>query len=216
MKNKLIIGCKVLKNEIENILEVHKLEYKCIFLDEQLHNTPEILREQIQNEIDSNMNVDEFLIAYGNCGNALVGIKAVNGIIRMMKADDCIHMLLNESPFYCEKKRTSYFGSVGWLLGKEDLGFEYDRMKIKYGEKRALRITKSMFENYKYLSFIKTNSSNEAEGIVRSRIKSKKLGLCFELIEGDLKILEDLLMGHSSDKLISVKRGEMIKSQYFK
>lgn len=171
-------------------------------MEEQLHNTPEVLRIELKREIDVIENTNEIVIAYGRCGNALIGIGSEKVSLVMPKYDDCIQMLLWKCSFSKEKRMNSYFGSNGWLLGKEDLGYEYDRMKIKYGKKRALKITQYMFKNYKYLTFIKTKVENEECSIKRSQVKAEKLGLIYDEVDADLGVLEGLLTEKKMDDLL--------------
>jgi hypothetical protein len=210
MKKKYFIGCATLEKQVKNIITKYNLNYDCIFLEKQLHNTPDLLRKILEREINAIEDASEIVIGYGRCGNALIGLKCDKANLKISRYDDCIQMLLWNSTLSKEEQKIRYFGSDGWLLGEEDLGFEFDRMKIRYGRKRALRITKLMFKNYKYLTFIRTNVENEEIYKKRSQLKAEKIGLMYDEVDGDLGALEGLINGEKSGMIIYVNRKEEI------
>ena len=172
---KVVIGCSVLRREIEAGLE-DPSDFKFNWLEDQLHNVPETLHEKVQSAIDAETGADRIYLLYGHCGQAMTGIQAKNCPVVLPKVEDCIDVLLCHNPNTAELRRTSYFVSQGWLWGEEGLGYEYDRMKEKYGEKRALRVIKAMYKNYKYLMFVKT-------GVEDQNVREKCAGVKLEFPE---------------------------------
>lgn len=209
MKN-VIISCKTLKNEVEDIISDKPDDFECIWLEEQLHNKPLVLHEQIQNAIDSLIDADKIILIYGNCGGALNGITATHCPLILPKCEDCIDIMLYYNSDIKDIRRNSYFSSVGWLWGNEDLGYGYDKMKEKYGEARALRLTRAMYVNYKYLAFIETCENAKENAIQRSEVMAEKLGLEFKTIKGSMKLLQDMIEGNTDDRYIFVPKGETI------
>lgn len=207
---KAIISCKVLKPEIDALLERFHYDYECIYLEEQLHNAPSDLHNQLQTAIDSLENIESIYLTYGNCGNSILGLKATTGNIVFPKTDDCIHTLLYYNKDFPNMRKDTYFSSKGWLLGKEDLGFEYDRMKEKYGESRALKIVRSMYTNYKYLCYIETVNDDKETTEKRCAFKAEKFGLTFVKTTGSLKLLEDLLSGVIDERFIKIEKGSAV------
>ncbi len=216
MKKKYFIGCAIFKKQVEDIIQKYNLNYDCIFLEEQLHNTPDLLRKTLEREINAIEYADEIVIGYGRCGNALIGIRGEKANLKIPLYDDCIQMLLWKSYLSREERKIRYFGSDGWLLGEEDLGFEFDRMKIRYGRKRALKITKLMFKNYKYLTFIRTNIKNERLYQERSALKAEKLGLIYDEVYGDVGVIEGLLNGECDDRFMIVEKKQEIAENCYR
>lgn len=207
---KAIISCKVLKPEIEALLKDFNYDYECIYLEEQLHNTPSVLHDQLQAAIDSLEDIETVYLTYSNCGNSILGLKATTCDIVFPNTDDCIHTLLYYNKDFLSMRRDTYFSSKGWLLGKEDLGFEYDRMKEKYGEGRALKLLKAMYKNYKHLCYIETVDEDKENTEKRLAFKAEKFGLSFVKTTGSIKLLEDLLRGIIDERFIKIEKGSSV------
>ncbi|SDO45004.1 Protein of unknown function [Eubacterium maltosivorans] len=211
---KVVIGCSVLRKEIEAALG-ERSDFKFNWLEDQLHNVPETLHEKVQAAIDAETGAERIYLLYGHCGQALTGIQAKNCPVVLPKVEDCIDVLLCHNPNTTEMRRSSYFVSQGWLWGEEGLGYEYDRMKEKYGEKRALRVIKAMYKNYKYLMFVKTGVENQS---VREKCAgvAEKLNLELQETEGDVDLIIEMLGGSTDERFIVIPPGEMIREEMFR
>ncbi|MEG0074795.1 MAG: DUF1638 domain-containing protein [Eubacterium sp.] len=211
---KVIIGCSVLRREIEDSLG-DMPDFQFNWLEDQLHNVPETLHQKVQDAIKEAENADIIYLLYGHCGQALTGVKALDCPIVLPKVEDCIDVLLFHNHASVKMRRTSYFVSQGWLWGKEGLGYEYDRIKEKNGEKRALRVIKAMYRNYKHLMFIKT-------GIDEDRVREKCAEIAdkidLELLEtdGDVTLILEMLNGNIDERFIVIPPGGSITEEMFR
>lgn len=210
---RVLIGCGVLRKEIEAMLKDSDIE--CRWLKDQLHNEPDKLHIEIQKAIDEEADADLIYLSYGLCGKALVGVKAQTCPVVMPRVDDCIAMLLYDRKDLGDLRRSSYFVSQGWLWGEDGIGYEHDRMKEKYGEKRALKIAKAMFKNYKYLLFIRTGVETAADK-KKCEEMAEKLGLGVNETEGNICVLEEMIAPKTDDRFIMLKPGEAITEEMFR
>ncbi|KNZ40457.1 DUF1638 domain-containing protein [Acetobacterium bakii] len=208
-----LIGCGVLRKEMEAFLEDSDIE--CRWLQDKLHNEPDKLHLEIQNAIDQESDADIIYLTYGLCGKALVGVQAKQCPILMPKVDDCIDIFLYGHKDIGALRCTSYFVSQGWLWGEDGIGYEHDRMKEKYGEKRAMRIAKTMFKNYQYLLFIRTGVETD-EDRQKCDEMAEKLGLGVNETQGNIHLLEVLTNNEKDDRLILIQPGEEISEEMFR
>jgi hypothetical protein len=209
---KVMIGCSVLKKEVEAMLECPDIEYR--WLKEHLHNTPDLLHLEIQAAIDAETDADIIYLSYGLCGKALVDIQAKSCPVVMPRVDDCIAMILYDRSDLGGLRCSSYFVSQGWLWGEDGIGYEHDRMKVKYGEKRALRIARAMFKNYQYLLFIRTGVET-AEDKQKCLAMAEKLGLKVNETSGNIRILDEMIRDRKDDRFIRLAPGEVIAEEMF-
>lgn len=211
---KVIIGCSVLRKEVESFLG-DSTEFEFKWMEDQLHNVPETLHQKVQAAIDECTDADQIYLIYGHCGQALCGVTAKNCSIIIPKVEDCIEIMLYNNPDTAEMRRTSYFVSQGWLWGEEGLGYEYDRMKEKYNEKRALRVIKAMYKNYNYLMLIKTGLDDD---LVRERCIdiAEKLDLGLKETDGSIALIEAMLKGAVDGRYLVIKPGEYITEEMFR
>ncbi|AWW28305.1 DUF1638 domain-containing protein [Acetobacterium carbinolicum] len=210
---KVMIGCSVLKKEIEAMFDCPDLEYR--WLKEQLHNTPELLHTEIQNAIDAETDADIIYLCYGLCGKALVDIQAKSCPLVIPRVDDCIAMILYDHTDLGALRCSSYFVSQGWLWGEDGIGYEHDRIKEKYGEKRALKIARAMFKNYQYLLFIHTGVETK-EDKDKCDAMAEKLGLKVNETTGNIRILDEMVSGCKDERFIRLAPGEAITEEIFR
>src|SRR5690606_9018005 len=116
------------------------------FLPQGLHNTPEILRADLQKAIDAVPDgYDAVLIGYGLCSNGLTGIVARNAPLVIMRAHDCITFLLGSRARYREyfdAHPGTYWYSPGWIdsslmPGKDRHDVLRAQYAAQYGEENA-------------------------------------------------------------------------------
>lgn len=210
---RVLIGCGVLRKEMEVLLKDSDIE--CRWLQDKLHNEPDKLHVEIQKAIDEESDADIIYLSYGLCGKSLVGVQARQCPILMPRVEDCIKIILNGRQDIDELRRTSYFVSQGWLWGEDGIGYEHDRMKEKYGEKKAMRIAKVMFKNYKYLLFIRTGVETEADK-QKCEVMADKLGLGVHETQGNIHLLEAMIRNEKDDRLILIQPGEAISEEMFR
>jgi hypothetical protein len=94
MKN-LAIVCDVMKNEFIKYGEAEENNLDCIFIEQHLHNTPDLMTIKLQDAIDKvDKSYDKILLGYGLCSNGVVGLKSETHEILIPKVDDCISLFL--------------------------------------------------------------------------------------------------------------------------
>ena len=104
MKN-IAIACEVMKDDFIKMSKIKKdnnLDY--IFLEQQLHNTPDIMRKRLQEEIDKmDESYQNIILGYGLCSNGVVGLISEKHKIIIPKVDDCISLFLGSKEKYLEE-----------------------------------------------------------------------------------------------------------------
>lgn len=211
---KVVIGCSVLQKEMEAFFKTES-SFKFVWLEDHLHNSPERLHEKVQGAIDAEGDADQIYLLYGHCGQALTGVVATHCPLILPKVEDCIDVLLYKNEAVEEMRRSSYFISQGWLWGEDGLGYDYDKMKEKRGEKRALRAIKAMYRNYTTIQFVKTGIETEADKKKCARV-AEILELDLAETKGDIEILLEMLKGAKDQRFIMIPKGEVIREEMFR
>ena len=118
MKN-LAIVCDVMKNEFIKYGAAEENNLDCVFMEQHLHNTPDLMRVKLQEAIDNaGKSYDKILLGYGLCSNGVVGLKSDNSEILIPKVDDCISLFLGSKKRYLEefkKDPATYYLCKGWI-----------------------------------------------------------------------------------------------------
>ncbi len=131
----IIIACNTIADELNLAIQATGVTHPVLWIDSKLHTRPEKLKEQIQGAISRISNVSTIILAFGYCGNALVGIKSETARLIFPKAEDCISLLLGstERRRALSKETCSYYLTRGWMESENNLADEYAYCVRKFG-----------------------------------------------------------------------------------
>ena len=156
MKN-IAVACKTLQDEIMFVIRDLGIQYPVLWIESMQHNNPRQLKECIQQQINLIGNVDNIILLFGNCGNAIQGLSSRESSIVFPRVDDCISLFLggNRQKKELDSKGSAYYLTRGYLEGESNIWSEYLYCVSKYGEEKARKlmgiILKTMkTERYRY------------------------------------------------------------------
>lgn len=242
MKNVAIV-CDVMKSELERLkaLEHNSIDY--VYMEQHLHDTPDKMRERLQEEIDKiGDEYKDIILVYGLCSNGVVGLKSEKHNIIIPRVDDCISLFLGSRERYVEvfkKDPATYYLCKGWIeyggdpyrgylqwTGQEDkIPEEWFRERERYGQKydehMARFLSAELLKNYKRIVLIDNDDLEQihrdyAEDMVK--FMSDVLERNIELIEmkGSSRLIEMLVKKQwDNDEVITIKPGEKISQVTF-
>ncbi len=222
-----VIGCGVLGPEVKSIANQLNLDVELILLPGRLHNTPDLLRNKLQDAIDeASAEADclRIIIAYGLCGNGTIGIESRNVCLVLPKVHDCISLFLGGNKVYQEQFAQypgTFYITEGWReeketqkeqdgeavwVGDESLGCR--EILNNYGEGNGRTIVDfftSWRGNYQRAAYIDTGVGSRDKSRLYAEKLAKDHNWKFDLIKGDLGLLEKLLCAtESSDEVLFV------------
>jgi hypothetical protein len=208
--SKRIIACATVAEELRlmGVPEEDLLE-----LEFGLHVYPDKLRETLQKEIDAIPGNGDIILGYGLCSNAAVGLTSQNHRLIIPRVDDCIALFLGSRKEHLTRLREepgTYFLTKGWIKAAELPINDYLRMVEKYGQERAMRVTKAMLANYKRVVLINTGNYRLEECREAARSMADTLELNYEEIPGSNRMLRMMLEvnGEWNSEYIVVEPGE--------
>lgn len=222
MKN-LIIVCENLKDEVTLLCKKITQNYniksmpQIIYVDSKYHNTPEKLNLKLQEIINENKDYETITLLYGQCGNAVLGLKSDYSKLILPKVSDCISLYLggDEKRKNFKKSERTYFFTKRYIENDNSLYNEIIKMKEKYGDKKAIKIYKMMMDNYEYIRIINTNAYDVEDIMGKVQSLCDELDLSYEIVEGDLSIMEKALLGVVDEEFVVKDRAEKINSKDF-
>jgi len=244
MKN-IAVVCEVMKDDFIKMSKNKKdnnMEY--IFLEQQLHNTPDIMRKRLQEEIDKvDDNYGKIILGYGLCSNGVTGLVSEKHEIIIPKVDDCISLFLGSRQRYMEefkKDPATYYLCKGWIeyggdpyrgylawTGQEDkIPREWiDNNKAMYGrrydEATSRMLATELMKNYNRIVLINNNDIEKihrkyAKDVVDFMSELLNREIIFTEIEGSSGFIEKISDGKwDKNDFIKVKSGEEILQKYF-
>ncbi len=172
-----IIACDVLNRELSYLSGLSEQYTDITFLHQGLHDTPEVLRRNLQLEIDKAdggfpynyldtcPNYDYIIIAYGLCSNGIVGLSSKNVPLVIPRAHDCITLLLGSKAKYkslFNQYPGTYWFSAGWIErawqpGEKKFSALLEDYLQRYGEDNAeylMEMEQNWLKEYKRAGLI--------------------------------------------------------------
>jgi hypothetical protein len=219
-----LIACKALYREISLITATSANFIDVTYLRQGLHNTPGLLKEALQMEINridegddlhtykneySIRDFDAILLGYGLCSNGVAGLSSAKYPIIVPKAHDCITLFLGSQEKYLKYFNAhpgTYWYNASWienaLTPSEQTDREmYDFYAEKYGEENAGFLVQSQLTaNYSRCVFIKWEELPFPEYEKYTRDAAKHEDWEFDLVDGNSSYLRDFLNGKWDEK----------------
>jgi hypothetical protein len=213
------------------------------FLRRGLHDTPAVLRERLQVEIDAaaaaDPSYDAVVLGYGLCGGATAGIGATRVPLVVPRAHDCITLFLGgreryQSEFtahpgtywyaadYIERSDADTSGASLGLLGigassEDELKAAYSAYVEKFGRDNAdylMDVMGAWREHYDRAVFIDTGIGGSADVERRARAEAERRGWLFERMAGNLLLIRRLLDGDWNDDFLVLQPGQRTAMSY--
>lgn len=120
--NMLLIACEVLRPELEMLKAGMQDPPPITFMEQKLHDYPDVLRGKFQEIVDTFEKESEgpltVLCGYGLCGRALCGVRASRATLVFPRLHDCIPLLLGleqKQANASSREGATYWISPGWL-----------------------------------------------------------------------------------------------------
>jgi hypothetical protein len=231
MKKYKVIACKVMMREMYLLAAQSKNEIDIIWMEQELHNTPDVLRERVQRAIERVENeteiYDAIILGYCLCSNGIVGLQSKKIPIVIPKGHDCITMLLGSKERYREIFDTHeggiYWYSPGWIEQSLQPGVErYEKALLEYTEKYGednsqflMEMEQGWMKEYNCALYVDWNMLPNDEYIRYTKECAKYLGWQYRREDGSSSLVSDLFEGKwDADKFLIVPPGKTIKPSY--
>lgn len=216
-KNRTLLSCAMLEDEVNHILAQTNIDLPVIWIDRGLHNKPENLNRLLQEQIDQLQDQDEILLTFGLCGNGTAGLVSPHTILRLPKFDDCINMLACRQPRR-ERKQTqkdALYLTRGWTLDREGILQQYQNLSQTYDEETREFILQTLYSGYHTLAVLDTGCYDLNAVEQYADTAAACLGFNRKTLPGNITTLEHLITGTEDSNILTLAPGEMIHASLF-
>lgn len=206
----------MLRDEIELAYRNTKCEWDICWIPRKYHNSPEKLREILQQTIDGKKNYSGFILTFCCCGGGTEGLYCMDGDIVLPDFEDCIHMLLFSKEKQCSlaEKGVIYLTN-GWTKDEQSIVQQYHYTRKKYGAKTCSIIMQMMFGNFHELSVIDTGAYELSETLAYAQKAAESVGLVSSSCKGTIELLEQIFRGDFSNRCLVIPPGSCVKKENF-
>jgi hypothetical protein len=205
-----VIACETLKDELLLAMSRTGCSYPVIWVESGLHETPDKLRDTLQEILDG-FESGTALMAFGFCGNSVVGLHTPRARLIMPRAADCIPLFLGSVERREQMGNTTYFFTGGYLNGERNMAVEYEHTLERYDPETAAWLMQEMMKHYEKFAVIDTGAF--AVEPVKRKINpvAELLELPVETVPGDLGFFCELLRGPwPEERFLTVEPGGSI------
>ncbi len=205
-----VIACATVAEELHPRLPVG---IACQTLDFGLHIQPTLLKEVLQDAIDTTSDADAIVLAYGLCSLAVIGLRSERSTLVIPRVDDCISIFLGSRQAYQQQSRSqpgTYYLTKGWIEVADTPFDEHERMVQKYGDARAKQLMDLYLRHYTRLALIDTGQYQLDRYREYARAAAQRFGLRFEEIRGSTAMIEKMVAGPWDDEFVVVQPGRSV------
>lgn len=222
-----LLACDVFSEEIEAFGGESPPWAELVYLEMGLHDRPDDLRTVVQLKIgelestnrEKGRKLSHVVLAYGMCGNGLIGVQSESATLVIPRAHDCISVFIGCTEKHQEMVRTApdqYFYSPGWIRGKRVPGPDREKeLRKVYSERydddeemveELIEADREAFGHYKHAAYIDLTNNVEAEKTCQDC--ARFMGWGFRRLESDPTWLRTLIFGQWDDpRILQVEPG---------
>ena len=218
-----LIACHVLWRELCHFTSLSPHFYTFNFLKQGLHNTPELLKEKLQQAVDeAPEECEAVLLGYGLCSNGAAGIMARDKTLVIPKAHDCITLFLGSKERYREyfdAHPGTYWYTPGWIEcsvqpGKERHDLYRKDYVEKYGEENAdylMEMEQRWMKEYNNAAYVDLGFCDASGHKAYTQECARWLGWKYDELEGRPELMRDFVEGRwDEERFAIVKPGQTL------
>lgn len=215
-----LIGCMVMNREISQLIADSPHVVRAWWLRQGLHDTPDILRTQLQKTIDAieeeneslraGLRMEAIVLAYGLCSNGVIGLRSRSLPIVVPRCDDCVSLFLGSAERYRQYFQSmpgAYWYNRGWIEqaftpSKENYARQREEYVQEYGEENAdylMECTNNWMTNYHYCGYITCPLGEQPAHEAYARQAAADFGWEFCKVDGDMSYFDALVNGPWTD-----------------
>lgn len=215
-KQVMMLACPALQKEIETIMEKEGLHYPIFYVPDELHLTPERLRNYLCDFIPRLVNVDYLLLPMGQCGNGTIGVSSGSTTLVLPRCEDCITLLLSKERLSeVTRPKYSYFFTDSWLDFKSSIVHEYNYTLEKYGKKTTDEIMRTIYGQYKHFCYMDTGCGDFDSTAKKIVPLASLVDMDIQSIDAPFGVLRKMLRLDFDDDFIFVPPGQKVELDMF-
>ncbi|MCR6544263.1 DUF1638 domain-containing protein [Dehalobacterium formicoaceticum] len=210
----VICACRTIEDELNFVLQENKIDFPVIYMEAGLHDDPEKLKSVLQNTIDRIENIDYILLGYALCGNGLIGLSSKKAALVLPQYHDCVAMFLGSDERYRANLGTemaALFITGGSMRHFNPKYTFYEKMIPRLGEKKALRYSQLVFQNYKRFALVETGAFSAEPLFQEMKDQAEFFNLETHRMKGTVDIFRKLVLGQWDEHFQIVPPGQKIQ-----
>ena len=224
-----LVTCKVMQREAYLCASGSKNIIDIVLMPQGLHDTPDILRSEVQRQLDTTTDAsgkpyDAILLGYCLCSNGITDLHSDIPVV-VTRGHDCMTLLLgsrHKYQDYFDTHKGIYWYSIGWIEqcnapmpGKERFETILAQYTEKYGEDNAqylMEMEQGWIKEYQRAVFIDWGLPGSDKAKAYTRECAAYLGWEYDEIKGSDELMKRLIEGDwDNEDFLVVQPGQTIR-----
>lgn len=211
----MIIGCEMLKDEIEYAHRKCNCIWPVLWVPCKYHNTPEKLKNVLQEIVNQCQEYSKIIFTYGACGGGTDGLYSTKADMVFVRCEDCIHMLLYSGRGKSLVQKGVIYLTDGWTKDNQSIIQQYEYTQKKYGTEMCSCVMQMMYHNFHELCVIDTGTFDLLETVSYAKKAAQVANLKQTCCKGTTELLEKLFTGCFDEEFLEYKAGQAVKKEDF-
>lgn len=193
----LILACPTIKAELYHAMKDCKYEADIFFMPKELHSDPKLLKEYLQNKIDSNVTYGKIVICASGCGGGTSGLKVHNAELIIPRTRDCLDVLLSGNCVAdIQRNIKGVFFTESWMEYARSSAIDYNYVIAHKGKEEGEAYLKDLYGSCKEFYVIDTGCYSLQPVIDYLTPLVELIGGTIEIVSGNFGILRKIAAGN--------------------
>ncbi|MCC6416284.1 MAG: DUF1638 domain-containing protein [Opitutaceae bacterium] len=204
-----VVSCAVLEPEVRAFTKDLSQVVDLVFLPTGLHETPAILRRELQQAItraEAMPGVEAIVLVYGLCGGGVESLRHQRCPLIITRAHDCVTLFLGDKDKYADYQKehpANYWYNPGWIRAHSSPGPGREaHLRREYAEKYdeeeidfLIGTDKAALAHYDRATYVGLGLGEAEKEADYTKACAACMGWGFNRIPGDPALLRALLAG---------------------
>ncbi|WP_405383624.1 DUF1638 domain-containing protein [Phascolarctobacterium sp.] len=211
-----ILCCPTLGKELLHALKEFGSDAKVVFLPDQLHNDPNVLRSYVQEKINELVDAERIVVCPSGCGGGTNGLIATNCELVIPRTRDCLDILLSGTGVAdINRPKHGIFVTDSWFAYMQRSSLALPRLEAKYGQEGAKEFLRKIYKGFEHFYIIDTgvyDVTKVAEGL---QPLLEILHGTLDIVPGGYGILKKIAQNNFDGDFLTVPKGEQVPKDFY-
>ncbi len=217
MAARVLIACRMVEDAISKAVRELNSDISIVWIERGLHETPKVLHDILQREIDRHQDVEEILLSYGLCGCSTRGLVSHGTRLVMPRFDDCVNIMLFTGE-RCARALTQtgrMYLTREWTEDDKSVLGQIGRIRNEFEPEMAETVICSIYGGYSGIDVIDSGCYDTSLTLEYASRAAEELGISADTVKGSADIFFRLISGDYDSNILVKQPGEAIEIRDF-
>ena len=213
--NTIIFSCPTLKGELLAALAAANNNTPVYFLPEELHSSPQKLRQYLQDKIDRLHNVERIVICVSGCGGGTTGLVAATAELVIPRTRDCVDLLLSEDDYRTVPRQRRVYMTASWFKYHQNSSLNLEKLVAAKGREEAEKFLRQLYKGFEEFYVIDTGAYDVQQVVDGLTPFVEVLHGSITVVKAGCGLLRKIAREDFDANFLRVPKGETVPPQFY-